>query len=81
MLFVLEPSEDNLAVAFLKAGAAFGGEGVGAAGAADARFVIWRLYFPLLKWPTAAEADLAFARFQAVGNRDTVVEHKTFPLP
>ena len=43
VLFVLEPGEDDLAVAFLKAGAAFGREGVGAAGAADAGFVLGRL--------------------------------------
>ena len=43
VLFVLESSEGDLAVAFLKAGAAFGGEGVGAAGAADAGFVLGRL--------------------------------------
>ena len=43
VLFVLESGENDLAVAFLKAGAAFGGEGVGAAGAADARFVLGRL--------------------------------------
>ncbi|SVE08707.1 uncharacterized protein METZ01_LOCUS461561 [marine metagenome] len=36
----MEPCEDDLAVAFLKPGTAFGGEGVGAAGAADARFVL-----------------------------------------
>ena len=43
VLFVLEPGEDDLAVAFLKAGAPFRGEGFGAAGAADAGFVSWRL--------------------------------------
>ena len=40
VLFVLEPGEDDLAVAFFKAGAAFGGEGVGAARAANAAFVL-----------------------------------------
>ena len=40
VLFVLEPGEDDLAVAFFEARAPFGGEGVGAAGAADAGFVL-----------------------------------------
>ena len=43
VLFVLEPGEDDLAVAFLEAAAAFGGESVGAARATDAGFVLGRL--------------------------------------
>ena len=40
VLFVLEPGEDDLAVAFLEARAAFRGEGISAAGAANAGFVL-----------------------------------------
>ena len=43
VLFVLEPGEDDLAVEFLEARAAFGGEGAGAARATDAGFVLGRL--------------------------------------
>ena len=81
MLSVLKSGENNLAVTFFEARTAFVGKGISASWAADARFILWRFKFLLIKRPAASETDLALAAFKSVGDRDPVVKHKAFPLP
>ena len=81
VLSVLKSGEDDLAVAFFEARAPFGGEGVGAAGAADARFVRVRGQIFRRERPSTTKADFTGATLQSVHDGHAVIEYKTLAFP